>query len=50
MPTHHEDLQLIPIIKKNICSTMNAHQTHTIILLGDFNQDIKLIRRHKDQI
>jgi hypothetical protein len=48
MPTHPKDIQLIPIMKERICNTINTSQTHTIIVLGDFNRDIKLIGRHNE--
>jgi hypothetical protein len=49
MSTHHEDLTLVPIIKNTIHTTLNTHQSHTIILLRDFNRNTKLIGRNNNQ-
>jgi hypothetical protein len=45
MATHQEDLTLVSIIKNTIHTTLNIYQSHTIILLRDFNRDIKLNRK-----
>ncbi|HYP43288.1 MAG TPA: endonuclease/exonuclease/phosphatase family protein [Candidatus Nitrosocosmicus sp.] len=45
MPSHNEDIQLIPIIQQTITTQINAHPNHTHILCGDFNRDIALIGR-----
>jgi hypothetical protein len=48
MPSHEEDLPLIPDIQATITQTITQHINHTIILCGDFNRDIVLIGRHHD--
>jgi hypothetical protein len=48
MPSHEEDLHLIPDILDTITQTITQHPNHTIILFGDFNRDIALIGRHHD--
>jgi exonuclease III len=48
MPSHEEDLHLIPDILDTITLTITQHHNHTIILCGDFNRDIALIGRHHD--
>ena len=42
MPTHLEDICLIPYIKTAITNQIIAHPNHTYILCGDFNRDITL--------
>ena len=49
MPSHEEDLPLIPIIQNTITNQINTHPNHTYILYGDFNRDIALIGRQNDQ-
>ena len=49
MPSHNEDLRLIPIIQQTIRIQIDAHPNHTYILCGDFNRDIALIRRQNEQ-
>jgi hypothetical protein len=48
MPSHAEDLSLIPIIQNTITDHINAHPNHTYILCGDFNRDIALIGRQNN--
>jgi hypothetical protein len=50
LPSHQEDITLIPIIKNEISHITTTYHTHVIILLGDFNKDIKLIGRHTNQV
>ena len=45
MPTHLEDIHLIPYLKTAITDQIIAHPNHTHILCGDFNRDIALIGR-----
>ena len=45
MPSHQNDLHLIPNILENITTTTNRNRNHIIILGGDFNRDIALIGR-----
>jgi hypothetical protein len=45
MPSHEEDIRLLPIIQQNITQQFTNHPNHTHILCGDFNRDIALIRR-----
>ena len=47
MPSHTEDLRLIPIIQQTIRIQINPN--HTYILCGDFNRDIALIGRQNEQ-
>ena len=49
MPSHNEDLRLIPIIQQTIKIQIDAHPNHTYILCGDFNRDIALIGRQNEQ-
>ena len=49
MPSHKEDLPLIPSIQNTITNQINTHPNHTYILYGDFNRDIALIDRQNDQ-
>ena len=46
MPSHKEDLHLIPDILNTLTQIITQHLNHTIILCGDFNCDIALIGRH----
>jgi exonuclease III/uncharacterized phage-associated protein len=45
MPSHPEDIQLIPSILHTITQQTTCHPTYHIILCGDFNCDIALIGR-----
>ena len=45
MPSHIEDIRLIPTIQKTIKRLIDTHPNHTYILCGDFNRDIALIGR-----
>ena len=49
MPSHEEDIPLIPTIQNTITNQINFHPNHTYILCGDFNRDIALIGRQNDQ-
>ena len=49
MPSHEDDLPLIPTIQANITRQINTHPNHTYILCGDFNRDVALIGRQNDQ-
>jgi hypothetical protein len=48
MPTHQEDIILIPLIQEAISETIITHLAQNIIMMGDFNKDIKLIWRHQN--
>jgi len=48
MPSHEEDIPLIPTIQNTITNQLNLHPNHTCILCGDFNRDIALIGRQND--
>ena len=48
MPSHEEDLRLIPIIQQNITQQTTNHPNHTHILCGDFNRDVALIGRQNE--
>jgi exonuclease III len=49
MPTHIEDITLIPIIQTTIFNQIHNNPLSNIIMLGDFNRDIALIgRQHND--
>ena len=43
IPSHPEDLHLIPIIMQTITSQITRHPNNHIILCGDFNRNIALI-------
>jgi exonuclease III len=43
MPTHTEDITLIPIIQNTIFNHIHNNPQSNIILCGDFNRDIALI-------
>ena len=45
MPSHIEDIRLIPTIQQTIKIQIDVHPNHTYILCGDFNRDIALIGR-----
>jgi hypothetical protein len=45
MPTHIEDIILIPIIQTTIFNQIHNNPLSNIIMLGDFNRDIALIDR-----
>ena len=45
MPSHEEDIRLIPIIQQFIQTQINTYPNHIYILCGDFNRDIALIGR-----
>ena len=49
MPSHIEDIRLIPTIQQTIKIQIDAHPNHTYILCGDFNRDIALIGRQNEQ-
>ena len=42
MPTHPQDIQLIPEIQNQILKLITQHTNHITILAGDFNRDILL--------
>jgi hypothetical protein len=48
MPSHHEDIALIPTIQQTIRTQINTYSNHTLILCGDFNRDIALIGRQNE--
>ena len=48
MPSHHEDIALIPTIQQTITTQINTYSNHTLILCGDFNRDIALIGRQNE--
>ena len=50
MPTHREDIQLIPHIKSTIINQIIVHPDHIYTLCGDFNRDIGLIGRQNDNL
>jgi hypothetical protein len=43
MPTHTDDIPLIPILQTTIFNIVHNNPLSNIILLGDFNRDIALI-------
>jgi hypothetical protein len=43
MPTHTDDIPLIPILQTTIFNMVHNNPLSNIILLGDFNRDIALI-------
>jgi hypothetical protein len=45
MPTHIEDINLIPTIQTTIFNHIHNNPLSNIIMLGDFNKDIALIGR-----
>ena len=49
IPSHEEDLPLIPNIQTTIIEQINPHPDHAYILCGDFNRDIALIGRQNDE-
>jgi hypothetical protein len=48
MPSHEEDIRLIPIIHQNITQQTINHPNHTQIVCRDFNRDIALIERQNE--
>ena len=42
MPTHPQDIHIIPDIQNQILTLMTQHANHQTILAGDFNRDILL--------
>ena len=48
MPSHDEDIRLIPIIQQNITQQTTSHPNQTQIICGDFNRDIALIGRQNE--
>ena len=50
MPSHEEDIRLIPIIQQNITQQTINHPNHTHVICGDFNRDIVLIGRQNEYI
>jgi hypothetical protein len=50
MPSHHNDLHLIPSIMQTITQQIIHHPNVHIILCGDFNRDIALIGHTEDLI
>ena len=49
MPTHNDDLHLIPIIQNTITQTLHKHPTFKILMCGDFNRDIALIGHYANE-
>ena len=49
MPSHMEDIQLIPTIQQTNKIQIDAYPNHTYILCGDFNRDIVLIGCQNEQ-
>jgi hypothetical protein len=45
MPTHIEDIILIPTIQTTIFNQIHNNPLNNIIMIGDFNRDIALIGR-----
>ena len=43
MPTHDDDINLIPIIQNTITQTLHKFPTLAVLMCGDFNRDIALI-------
>ena len=50
IPTHIEDINLIPIIQTTIFNHIHNNLLSNIIMLGDFNRDIALIARQYNAI
>jgi hypothetical protein len=50
MPSHDEDLVLIPEIQTIIIHQLTSHPNHNITLFGDFSRDIPLIGRQHNNI
>ena len=50
MPTHLEDIHLIPNIQTTITNQITSHPNHIYNLWGDFNRDIALIGRQNDNL
>jgi hypothetical protein len=50
MPTHIEDIILIPTIQTTIFNHIHNNSQSNIILLGDFNRDIALIGKQHGTI
>ena len=48
MPSHQNDIHLIPNIMQTITQQITSHVNANIILCGDFNRDIALIGHTKD--
>ena len=48
MPTHLEDIHLIPHLKNEIANQINTHPNHIYVLSGDFNRDIALKGRQNN--
>ena len=48
MPTHNEDIRLIPIIQQTINTQIMTYPNHTYILCGDFNRNVALIGRQNE--
>ena len=48
MPTHLEDIHLVPHLKTEITNQINLHPNHIYILCGDFNRDIALTGRQNN--
>ena len=49
MPSHIEDIRLIPTIQQTTRIQIDTHPNHTLILCGDFNRDIALIGRQNER-
>ena len=49
MPSHIEDIRLIPTIQQTIRIQIDTHSNHTYILCGDFNRDIAFIGHENEQ-
>jgi endonuclease/exonuclease/phosphatase family metal-dependent hydrolase len=50
MPSHHNNLHLIPSIMQTITQQITYHHNAHIILCGDFNRDIALFGHTEDLI
>jgi hypothetical protein len=50
MPSHLEDLPLLPNIQTTITQQITQHPNHTIILCGDFNRDIAVLGKYHGNI
>jgi hypothetical protein len=50
MPSHIEDLPLLPDIQATLTHQLIHYPNHTIIFYRDFNRDIALISSHHDDI
>ena len=48
MPSHEEDIRIIPKIMHIINTQIIAHPNHTHIICGDFKKDIALIGKQNE--